>query len=93
MRKYRTFYRTKDGAADYQFMFEEQQNRTWKAYIEKQPPYRGRSEDLHSTHRLTDGSRKYVCWTRELKSLDDAKKVAALWADCTQNYIKTGNFN
>jgi hypothetical protein len=90
MRRYRSFYRTSDGAADYQFLFEEQADGTWRAYITEQPSYRSRPSDAHSTHRLSDGDRKYVCWTDPLESLEEAKQVAALWANATQNYIRTG---
>jgi hypothetical protein len=91
MRKHRSYYRTSDRAADYGFVFEKQRDRTWRAYIEQQPSYLGRSEDAHSTHRLTDWfGRPYVCWTTPLRSLDEAKQVAALWADKTQEYIRTG---
>lgn len=90
MRRLRDYYRTSDGAAYYHFVFEEQSDGTWRAYIDKQPPYRGRATDAHSTHRLSEGSRKYVCWTSPLRSLKEAKKVAALWADATQQYIRTG---
>lgn len=83
-------YRTKDGRADYGFSFEQMPDGSWRAYITSQPPYQGRSEGLHATHRLTHGSRYYVCWTRALRSLADAKHVAALWANATQNYIRTG---
>jgi len=87
----RTKYRTSDGAADYSFLFEEQYDGTWRAYIEGQPSYRGRATDAHSTHRLSEGGRQYVCWTTALHSLGEAKQVAALWADKTQQYIRTGN--
>ena len=90
MRRHRAYYRTRDGVADYLFIFEEQRDGTWRAYIEQQPSYRGRASDAHSTHRLSDGSRKYVCWTESLQSLEEAKRIAALWADKTQEYIRTG---
>jgi len=90
MRKFRSYYRTTDGAADYFFIFEEQPGDMWQAYIEAQPSYRGRPTDAHSTHRLSDGNRRYICWTTPLGSLEEAKQVAALWADKTQEYIRTG---
>jgi hypothetical protein len=90
MHKHWCYYRTADGSADYKFSFEEQGDGTWRAYIESQPSYRSRATDAHSTHRLSVGSRKYVCWTSELRSLDEAKRVAALWANKTQEYIRTG---
>ncbi len=83
-------YRTSDGLADYKFSFEEQRNGTWKAYIERQPSYHGRSANSQLTHRLSDGNRKHICWDKPLRSLSDAKGVAATWADKTQEYIKTG---
>ncbi len=91
MRKHKNYYRTEDGSSDYGFSFEEQSNGTWKAYIERQPSYHGRPNDADSTHRLSDGSRKYVCWTKPLRSLEEAKQVAAKWADKTQEYIRTGH--
>lgn len=83
-------YKTKDGETNYQFSFEEQSNGEWRAYIEWQPSYRGRSTDNHSTHRFPDAARMYVCWENSLDSLSEAKQVAALWSDCTQEYIRTG---
>ena len=88
---YRQFYRTSDGRADYHFSFEQLNDATWRAYILSQPSYNGRSDDAHATHRLSDGSRKYVCWNSSLTTLEAAKQVAALWADKTQEYIRTGN--
>lgn len=85
-----TYYRTKDGVADYGFSFEAQRDGTWRAYIASQPGYRGLADDCHATHRLNDGSRKYVCWTTELHSETQARQVASLWADKTQDYIRTG---
>lgn len=84
------YYRTKDGLADYLFSFEQESDGTWRAYILDQPDYRGRPDDCHSTHRLTDGGRHYVCWTRPLHSEREAREVAALWADKTQRYIRFG---
>ena len=91
MRSNRAYYRTSDGSADYFFNFEEQSDGTWRAYIQQQPTYRGRSSDGHSTHRLSDCGRQYVCWTKPLRSLEEAKQVSALWADKTQQYIRTGS--
>ncbi len=91
MRKHRAYYRSSDGGADYFFSFERQSSRRWRVYIEQQPSYRGRATDAHSTHRLSDGSRKYICWTRSLRTLEEAKQVAAAWADETQKYIRTGS--
>lgn len=85
------YYRTKDAKADFGFDFEQQNDGTWRAYIVQQPSYQGRAEDAHATHRLTHSSRKYVCWTHPLPTLEAAKSVSALWADETQKYIRTGS--
>lgn len=82
------YYRTRDGRADYGFSFERQAGGTWRVYIQSQPSYGGRDTGAHSTHRLTDGSRKFICWDRPIQSFEDAKEIAALWADKTQNYIR-----
>jgi hypothetical protein len=84
------WYRTKDGLQDYKFSFEEQSDGSWHAYILRQPEYGSRDSSQHATHRLRDGDRYYVCWTRELWSEEDARQVAALWADKTQRYIRYG---
>jgi hypothetical protein len=85
-----SYYRTKDGLADIHFSFERQSDGTWRAYILTDVDYRGRADDCHSTHRLTDGDRQYVCWTRPLRTEQEARSVAALWADATQKYIRLG---
>ena len=86
-------YRSFDGAFDYQFTFTfVGGHEGWRVYIGRQPDYGGRSTDAHSTHRLGIGSRPYVCWAGRLETLGDAKAVAALWADCTQNYLRHGSF-
>ncbi len=85
-----TWYRTRDGGADYAFSIERKSNGDHRVYITSQPSYRGRNTSMDATHRLVDSQGYYVCWTRTLNSLEDAKSVAAAWADKTQNYIRTG---
>lgn len=86
-------YRTADARADYVFDFEYvSRDVGWRAYIVSQPPYRGRDTSMHATHRLGAEGDRYVCWTDPLRTIDDAKHIAALWADCTQEYIRTGYF-
>ena len=88
--KQTAYYRTKDGKADYLFSFEKQTDGTWMAFILNQPSYGDRETDNHSTHRLQEDDRDYVCWTDPLETQEQARTVAALWADATQNYIKNG---
>ena len=90
MSKQKVKYRTKDGRADYGFSFEQMGDGNWRAYIDSQPSYGARDDSAHATHRLSDGSRKFVCWDSPIRSLAGVKQVAAAWADATQNYIKTG---
>lgn len=85
-----SYYRTKDGLADYWFSFEKQSDGSWRAYILSTVDYRGRADGCHATHRLRDGSRPYVCWTTPLYNESDVRAVAAIWADNTQRYIRFG---
>jgi hypothetical protein len=81
------YYRTKDGRADYGFSLEEQNDGSLRAYVESMPSYGSRSTSLHTTHRLTDGNRHYVCWSEDINDEDGLKEVVASWSDKTQEYI------
>jgi hypothetical protein len=84
-------YRTRDGSADYAFTIEQQADGTYRAYVAYQPDYGNRTTDGHSTHRYQapDG-RKFICWSKSIRSEQDALRVSAAWADATQEYIKSG---
>ncbi len=84
------YYRTRDGQADYRFSIERQSDGTYQSFILSQPNYGSRATGAHDTHRLTASGRRYVCWNRPLQNAEEAKSVAALWADATQEYIRTG---
>ncbi len=86
----RTYYRTRDGQADYGFSIERQRDSSYRVYIESMPGYGSRNTGVHVTHRLSDGGRNYICWSESLGSEQAAKQVAARWADMTQEYIRTG---
>ena len=84
-------YRTRDGTADYSFSFERTLFGGWRIYIVSQPDYLGRDKSMHATHRLyTPTGRRYVCWAGKLRTEQHARQVAAVWADKTQEYIRTG---
>ena len=83
-------YRCEDGRTDYVFEFASLTDGTWRVYILDGPRYRSRDTGLHATHRLTDNGRYYVCWTHPLRSEQEARQVAKLWAEKTQEYIRTG---
>lgn len=74
------------------FTFRELAPGSWRVYIDRQVDYGGRASDAHSTHRLSDGGRVYVCWSERIPTLGDAKRIAATWAECTAHYIATGVF-
>lgn len=81
------------GAHGHRYSFTYEYTSTgWRIYIDRQPGYSGRAEDGLRTHRFGVGSRPSVCWTRQITTLDDAQKIARLWADCTDHYIATGRF-
>jgi hypothetical protein len=82
-------YRTRDGAADYAFCFEAQ-DRLWRVRIESQPSYQNQSDDPTTTQRVCEDDRYYIDWPRPIESLSDARMAAAIWAEKTQEYIKTG---
>lgn len=82
-----------DGGVDYTFRFAWlAQPQCWRVYIEHQPAYQGRNSSAHATHRLGLPNQPYVCWTDPLRTYEQARAVAALWADATQRYIATGTF-
>jgi hypothetical protein len=89
-RERNVYYRTKDGRADYRFSIERQPDGTYRAFIVSQPSYGSRATGAHETHRLRAWGRYYVCWNRPLRTPEDALSVAALWADATQEYIRSG---
>lgn len=86
-----THYRTSDGGAEFVFEFVRYSS-GWRIYIERQPDYGDISTNMDATHRVYDGDRYFICWDRPLQTLSDAKAVAALWADATQTYRKSGRF-
>jgi hypothetical protein len=84
------YYRTQDGKADYGFVFTRLAGGTYRIYIASQPGYGLMPCGVHASHRLLDGPRHYVCWTGVLRTEEQARQVAALWADKTQSYIRFG---
>jgi hypothetical protein len=81
------YYRTKDGNATYCFSIESQRNRTFRCYLVLQP----RESVNHVAHILRDhDGRRFVCWDSPLRTADEARQVAAAWADKTQRYVRTG---
>jgi hypothetical protein len=82
-------YETSNGSI-FEFSFERQLDGSIRAYIVRQPDYGSRDSSLHTTHRLKDGERHYVCWNTTLYTMTEVKNVAADWSKRTDRYIRTG---
>ena len=93
MRRFRSYYRTSDRSADYRFTLRGAIR--WDVeglHRRTAPPYRNRATD--ASLLLIDCPMAAVntsAGQRPLPSLEEAKQVAALWADKTQQYIRTGS--
>ena len=74
---------------EYQFNYKNV-NGCWRAYILRMPSLGNRDTNGHSTHRLWDGDRPYVCWDCPVNSLKDMQTISRVWADSIQEYIATG---
>ena len=83
-------YRTRNGRADYRFRIERAGNAGYRIYILDQRDYGGRNSSQIATHRLRDSQGDYVCWTQSLETPEQARQVAAMWADKTEDYIRNG---
>lgn len=83
------YYRTKNGRSDYGFNIARLGNGQFRIYIVSQPSYGSRSTGAHPTHRLNDG-RPYICWDSPITSEEQARQIAAIWADKTEDYILHG---
>lgn len=77
---------------DYTFRFEYRYTfwQGYRAYIVESPGYRGRSEDLHRTHRYRDDNQFYICWNTKIRKREQMDAVAELWSKATTMYIADG---
>jgi hypothetical protein len=85
-------YRTEDGAAFFEFGFEQIGNIV-EIDILDMPSYGSRDDGLHSTHRLPSDRGCYkICFGDPTISSDmyAAKKWAKQWSEQTWDYIRTG---
>ncbi len=85
-------YRTSDGSLviDFFILYCDEQI-GWRIYIISNINYKRRDTSHIITHRnhCVGETYDYICWTGKLSTLDKAKAVAALWGDCTAEYIKS----
>ncbi|MGH3720475.1 MAG: hypothetical protein ACRDRI_16850 [Pseudonocardiaceae bacterium] len=80
-------YQTRDGLADYGFSIEHKPAVGWRIYIVFQPLRRSNGDNPQVPYRATDhDGRSYVNWSARLDNLDDAKTVAALWAEISEHH-------
>lgn len=93
----RTNYRSRDGSMDFDLYFQKYNDAVgWRVYIINKVNYKSRSKGASTVHRLHESGETYdyICWSKKLNTLAEAKSVAALWCDATAEYINTGgNFN
>ena len=79
------------GSLDREYRFNYKKvDSSWRAYILQMPDLMGRNSSGFSTHRMWDGDKPYVCWTKKVDSLRDIQTISKLWADNIQEYIATG---
>ncbi len=89
----RDVYRTEDGTNFFEFVFVPV-NSHYEIDILRQPNYGNRDSGQHPTHRLHSSRGGYrICFGDDsvVSSLDQAKHWAAVWAECTMNYILHGD--
>ena len=46
--------------------------------------------EVGSCHVLRDAFGSYICWTDSIPSMESAKSIAALWAEATLLYQRSG---
>ena len=78
-------YQTQDGLADYVFSIEYQAGKGWRVYIVFGPVHKDQDDSL-PYQSFDNNGRRYVDWPSKFDSLEDAKKVAKLWAEYAQRY-------
>lgn len=62
----------------------------YRCYIDRTPSYGGRSVSMHIAHYLTDSRGKYICYTKDLSHIEQARTLCNQWSNLTQRYIETG---
>ena len=78
-------YWTSDRSLVVDFVFWDRGARGWRIYIISQ------IDSSHAAHWLRDpgDSYPYICWDGDIETLEQAKSVASLWAECTAEYIRS----
>lgn len=92
-RAYSDEYRSENGDHYYEFEFHEVDDH-YEVDIISTPGYEGRDTDGHSRHVLpSDRGGERICFADDsaVRSLSEARKYAAAWAENTSDYIKYGD--
>lgn len=90
----RLYYRSSDGSMYFDFVFWHlSQASGWRIYIINDINYGTRPDGSSSAHWLKDprDTYRYICWDGMIATFNQAKAVAALWADTTAIYIRSEN--
>lgn len=84
-------YWTSDRSLVVDYVFWDLGERGWRIYIISHIDYQGRDCSSHAAHWLqdNDSSYPYICWNGNIATLEQAKSVASLWAECTTEYIRS----
>ena len=77
-------YRSRDGSAFFRFRFTALGNDIRIHILEFPNPQAG------SCHVLSDSQGPYICWSGAISSMPAARAVAAMWAEATLVYQRTG---
>lgn len=77
-------YRSRDGCAFFRFQFSVRGSEVRIHILEFPNPSTG------SCHVLHDSKGHYICWSQAIPSMAAAKRVAAMWAEATLVYQRTG---
>lgn len=88
----RTVYRCGWYGLGFRFTLRNMGAADWRAYIDEQPSYRGRSDDPHTSHRYSDAERfqRYICVRQTVTSENQMVSYAADWSRRTAVYVLTG---
>ena len=84
------FYRSSNGRSDYGFRIQRMGNDRYRVYVLDHPSYGSRDTNDLVTHMLHDSHGPYICFTGNIENVEQARNLAATWADKTEDYILHG---
>ena len=75
---------------DVEFVFWDRGDQGWRIYIITDIDYGIRGDSPHAAHWLKEPHEtyRYICWDQKIPTIEDAKCIAAIWAETTARYIK-----